>query len=160
MTTIRPVLLMAVAGLLLAVPLAAETFTITLTNGTHFESRYEPIEAPWDANKVLFSNDLGLRMTLAKTDIEDITAASEASGFGRVIDSTTIDLGILMVDIPPPEEDPDAQRQREFDNYMQQLNQRYDVDQFVDPSEAGRGGIPAWSTGATFPRPIVQPPRR
>ncbi|MBZ0111296.1 MAG: hypothetical protein K8J08_02435 [Thermoanaerobaculia bacterium] len=144
-TTLISTLGCALLLTLLAGSATAETYTITMTNGTTFQSRYDPVEAPWDENKILFLNEYGTHMTLIKDDIESVTAASETNGFGRVIDSTTIDLGILLVDVPKPEEQDSQETQREnFASYLDAANARYSVDQFVDPSQAGAGGLPAW----------------
>ena len=130
---------------LIAAPAIAETYIITMTNGTTFESRYDPIEAPWDADKILFLNEYGTRMTLAKADIEVVTSSTENSGFGLVIDSTTVDLGILLIDVPAEEEkDPQDTQRQNFAQYLDEANARYSVDQFVDPSATGQGGLPAW----------------
>ncbi len=142
---VAAVLVLAVG--LLAVPATAETYTITMTTGDTFQSRYDPVEAPWDADKILFTNEYGTRMTLAKADVESVTSSTETSGFGRVIDSTTVDLGILLVDVPQAQDEDPAETQRQnFAQYLDDVNSRYSVEQFVDPSELGSGGLPAWGS--------------
>ena len=139
---------------LVAIPATAETYTITMTNGTTFQSRYDPVEAPWDESKIYFLNELGTHMTLPKADIANVITATEVSGFGRVIDSTTLDLGILLVDVPDTtEEDPEELERRRFEQYMDESNPRYNVDQFVDPADAGTSGLPAWGGGGSVVPP-------
>ena len=37
----------------------AEYFTVTLTNGTSFQTRYRPAPAEWDDNVVMINTDRG-----------------------------------------------------------------------------------------------------
>ena len=50
----------AVALLAAALPAAAEVYTIRLTSGGTFESRYQPVQAAWDPNMVTFLDETGL----------------------------------------------------------------------------------------------------
>ena len=58
--------------------------------------------APWDANKIVFTNEWGNLMSLAKADVDRIGTDIEASGFGHQLDSTTIALGWAPNDAPLP----------------------------------------------------------
>jgi hypothetical protein len=139
--------LAAVALLVVALPATAEIFTVTLHNGTTFNSRYQPEEAPWDTSKVILLDDVGVRVALPKADIESIAAQSELKGYGRVIDTTTFELGVAPNDLPEPEEGGEGQAQQPS-ALDRMLSQSYDQQQFVEPDEAG-GGVPVFSVGNT-----------
>ncbi|MDX1630431.1 MAG: hypothetical protein R3234_01100 [Thermoanaerobaculia bacterium] len=132
---------------LLVTPTAAETFTIELKNGSTFQSRYEPTEAEWDSSQIVFLDELGIRVALSKEDVAEVTAETETSGFGTVLDSTTIDLGYLPNDMPTAEQmeagdqRSPGERLREQMQIYQEMQPSYDMQQFVEPGSAG-GGIP------------------
>jgi hypothetical protein len=135
----RRAIFLLILGLLVTTFAAeAETFTVTLTNGSSFESRYQPKQAQWDDAYILLLNDVGNWMAVPKADIESIESASESRGFGRAINTTTIELGVLPNDAALAEEaaqsgnDPmDALAQ------MLQANQPAPVNfnQFVEPGQ-------------------------
>ena len=58
----RPVrvLVCVLAAAVAAAPLAAAVYTIHLTNGNSFETRYEPEDASYDSGKVVFLDETGL----------------------------------------------------------------------------------------------------
>jgi hypothetical protein len=141
----------AAALCLPAVPLAAEMFHIELADGHVFDTRYKPEEASWDANVVLLLTDTGNWIALPKADIAGITTETETKGFGQVIDTTTVLLGWAANDAPLPE---DEARFAAVERLQQMYEQQraasdYTVEQFVEPSDAGQGGLPAY--GATAP---------
>jgi hypothetical protein len=80
-------------------PAAAEVYTIRLANGTTFESRYQPKQAAWDTTLVTFVDETGTEIALQQALIADVTAQSETKGYGRVLDTTTIDLGFMPNDL-------------------------------------------------------------
>jgi hypothetical protein len=81
-------------GLLLAASAAqAASYTVTLSNGTSFETRYRPMTAEWDTNYAMLRTDQGNWIALKKAEIVDVTSASELSGFGYQINDTTVFLG-------------------------------------------------------------------
>lgn len=132
---------------LAALPAAAETYTVTLTNGTAFLSRYQPQESSWDSGTVLLLTDVGNWMAVPRGEIESITAESEVRGFGLRIDATTLVFGWAPND--NPEEDETAPAQRDpFSSLDRFLNRSYDIQQFVEPGEAGGGGVPVF--GVTY----------
>ena len=98
---IRPRLVFLAAALLGLVASAASAglFTVTLTNGTTFETRYRPVEAEWDDNVVMIRTDRGNWIALDKADIADLVSETEVSGFGYQLDTTTIFLGWSPNDI-------------------------------------------------------------
>lgn len=143
-------IMLALALVALALPATAEVFFIDMTNGTTFETRYRPAVAGWDPSKVVFVTSVGNRITLPKADIAHVRVDTEMRGFGTVIDTTTIALGIAPNDMPAPGEgaDPSAQ----LLDYLQSRDsqqQDFTVDQFVNTEEAGGGGLPAagWGGG-------------
>jgi hypothetical protein len=134
----RTLSLLACVSLLAALPAAAEVYTIKLTNGTTFESRYQPKQAAWDTTMVTFLDETGLEIALPRALVADVTAQSELKGYGRVIDTTTIDLGIAPNDY---DETRQMQTQADVSPFEEAMNRSYDQQQFVEPGEAG-GGIP------------------
>lgn len=147
--TPTPTRLAALAGLvllvcaLLVVPTAdAATYIITLDNGNVFESRFQPSEASWDENMIMVMTEYGNWIGIERSEIREVTTDIESAGFGTVIDSKTISLGVLANDRPEPTEGEPSNREliQEFLN-NQPPPPDYSVEQFVDPSQAG-GGLP------------------
>ena len=77
----------------------AEVYTVTLTNGTTFETRYRPIPAEWDENVVMINTDRGNWIGLRTDEIADVTSVAESTGFGYQLDSTTLFVGWSPNDI-------------------------------------------------------------
>jgi hypothetical protein len=142
-------LVLAVAA---AAPVAAEIYTLTLDNGTVFETRYAPLEDPTNPDNVQFLTDTGNWITLPLAMVESMTTDTELYGFGRVIAANTIELGMSFNDLPNPDETgAPADSSQALLEYLQSQPQRdYSVQQFVEPEEAGRGGLPV--TYAVQPR--------
>ncbi len=137
----------ALALALVALPAAAEIYTITMANGTEFESRQQPKEVDWDDDIVVVLTEVGNWIALDKADIVEVEVDTENRGFGKVIDVHTVSLGWAPND--QPTEDPDAALDptTRLINYLseQQANQPdFSVQQFVEPGEAGgqTGGLP------------------
>jgi len=91
-----------VAAAWLAAPASALVFTVRMTNGGTFVSRYEPVDATYDASKTVLVDDTGLMIALNKSEIASIESDVEVSGFGHVIDNTTIAVGWAPNDAPEP----------------------------------------------------------
>jgi hypothetical protein len=152
----------AVAALLLvAASASAEVFTVTLQNGTSFDTVYRPEEAPWDTNKVLFRTDVGNWISIPKAQITEVTSATESGGFGTVIDNATVELGMTANDAPTPEE---IQAQMKANplaalQAQQQEQTPYSIQQFVEPSATQ--GIPTGylGYGNTVPQLQQSPPQ-
>jgi hypothetical protein len=144
----RTVLLVVLAVVVLAVPATAEIYTVSLNNGTQFESRHRPQEASFDSSIVLVLTDVGNRIAINKADISSVDAATERDGFGKVIDTHTIALGWAPND--SPEIDPEAAmdpmtRLLNFLEAEQGNQPDYSVTQFGQPSIVGQdpaGGLP------------------
>jgi hypothetical protein len=148
----KSLLLVVFAALLVAVPASAEFYTVTLANGTEFSTRYRPKEASWDENMIMVLTDVGNWIAIEKGDIVSVIADIENAGFGKVIDTHTIAIGWSANDAPM--EDPEASLDpmaRLFNFLSDQEANRpdYSVPQFVEPGEAGQGGLPV--SGLTPP---------
>jgi hypothetical protein len=141
----RTVIAFTVLAAVALSPAVADIFTVHLTNGATFETRYQPKIAVGDGTKVLFVTDVGNRIYVHREDISEITHSSDVQGFGTMINTTTIALGWAPNDNPVPgEADPRA----DMLNYLrdqQRARPDYSVDQFVSTEDAGvSGGLPAW----------------
>lgn len=137
-------ILAVLAVALVAMPAFAETFTLKLKNGSEFETRYRPQEASWDPDMVIMLTDFGHWVAFPRADVEEVIADFEARGFGKVIDTTTIDLGIAPNDLPAPGEEQEPSALDQLQSLLQQNQRSYDVQQFVSPGQAGQtgGGLP------------------
>ncbi len=71
----------------------AAIFTVTLTNGTTFITRYRPVPAEWDENVVMIHTDRGNWIGLRTDEIADVSSQAESSGFGYQLDTTTLFVG-------------------------------------------------------------------
>ena len=156
MTKINRSMIVLVLLAVFAMPAAAELFTITLTNGSTFTSRYRPIQSAADEGTLQFLTDTGNWISLEKEIVTSVTAETESRGFGIVIDTQTIALGWDPTSIQQAEEsetpeDPTAQLLR----YLVEQDRAeaaapapapFSNELIVEPSEAG--GIPLWMTGA------------
>jgi hypothetical protein len=140
--SVAPVLLLC--GALAAAPVAAEVYTVTLTNGSTFESRYQPRQASWDATVIELLTETGNWIAMPKTLVSEVVAASESKGFGRVIDTTTIDLGFAPNDLPQET----AGQATQLTPLEQAFNRNYDIQQFAEPNAVG-GGLPVFGIGGT-----------
>ena len=87
-------------ALLFVAPASAAIFVIHLNNGTTFETRFEPRDTEYDANKIMFLDEVGNLVAVAKSEVARIESDVEASGYGHVIDDTTIALGWAPNDAP------------------------------------------------------------
>lgn len=140
-------------GLMAAGPVVAEVFTLTLTSGATFLTRYQPQQSDTREGQVLFLTEFGNWIFLSKEAIVSITSDTEAKGFGTVLDSQTIALGWLPVSSRPQsgagagaELDPTAQ----LINFMREQNATppapvYSNDLVVEPSQSS--GIPIGMIG-------------
>lgn len=113
----------------------AGTFTVTLTNGTSFETRYRPVEAEWDDSIALLSTDRGNPIALLKSEIADVTSSVEASGFGYQVDTTTLFLGWSPLEMEGAEAEGGGGQQNAAD--FQEPAPSFTVEQFINPTEAG-----------------------
>jgi hypothetical protein len=99
-------LVLAAVATAVSAPLAAAEFMIHLTNGMTFESRYQPRDADWDAQKVVFIDGTGNIISVLKSDIDRIESDVGAKGYGHMLDDTTMAFGWAPND--KGESDPNA----------------------------------------------------
>ena len=141
----QTVIAITVLAALALTPAVASIFTVHLTNGASFETRYQPKVVPGDGSKVLVVTDVGNRIYVHRDDIREVTHSSDVQGFGTMINTTTISLGWAPNDNPLPG-DPDPRA--DMLNYLrdqQRARPDYSVDQFVSAEDAGMsGGLPSW----------------
>jgi hypothetical protein len=106
---------MVAAALLVVAPASATVFVVHLHDGATFETRFEPQDAFYDPGKVVFYDEIGVLVALHKSDIAKIEADIEVSGFGHVIDDTTIAVGWAPNDAPEAGSPLDQMRQAAID---------------------------------------------
>ena len=144
----------------LAAPVSAELFIVTLTNGRTFETQYQPVQSTEDEGKMNLLTDTGNWISLSQDIVASVTSQTEAKGFGIVIDTQTIALGWDPTSIAVLEEEEGAavDPSTQLLNYLVQQDQAQSVQQapapfsnelVVEPGDAG--GIPMWMTGITAP---------
>jgi hypothetical protein len=143
--------LLLFALLLAVVPAAgsAAVYTVTLSNGTTFDTRYQPEYASWDPEKVILLTEFGNQIAFAASEIQSVTVDTETKGFGYQIDTTTMALGWAPNDELDPYSDEgkaalaaQASAAADAARYAQPS---YTQQQFVDPSALS--GMPIWMTG-------------
>ena len=114
----------------------ANTYTVTLTNGTVFETRYKPVPAEWDENVVMINTDRGNWIGLRVDEVADVTSKVESTGFGYQLNTTTLFVGWSPNDIDEPGEDGEPIN---LDEMFPEPAASYSVEQFVDIPIAGSG---------------------
>lgn len=156
---VRPVraLVCALAAAVAAAPLTAAIYTIQLTNGNSFETRYQPEDASYDSEKVVFLDETGLLITLSKSDIVSIQSDFEAKGYGRMINTTTMELGWAPNDAAEGGGDGAADPLAQVQQAIQGQQQTTTFNQFVEPDATQ--GMPGNWVGGSFssPQPVVVP---
>ncbi len=139
-------------------PGAAEAFRVKLKNGNEFLSRYEPIEASYDANKWLVMTDAGNVVALAKEDVLETVFDNDAKGFGKRINVNTVEIGIGANDMVDPAMLEETLRQGGINPaLLQRLNSSQPIAQPVYnrplvTEPGGLGGLPlSWATSGSVP---------
>jgi hypothetical protein len=101
---VRPLraIVWALVAALVAVPASAAVYTIHLKSGDSFASRYSPRDASWDAQKVVFLDEVGNLISVAKSDIDSIDSDIESAGYGHMLNDTTMMFGRAPNDAPDP----------------------------------------------------------
>lgn len=153
---------------LLAAPAGAEIYRVTLSNGQTFDTSYQPQEASWDPSMVLLLSDVGNWIGVSKADIQQVEPVNETGSFGVQIAVNTYELGISANDAEAQAEaaalaagapgtpgagqaggaaDARAQmlqlmvQQQQLEQQQRQAEQKYTVQQFVEPNQTQ--GIPS-----------------
>lgn len=114
----------------------ADTYTVTLTNGTTFETRYKPEPAEWDENVVMINTDRGNWIGLLVDEIADVASKVESTGFGYQVNATTLFVGWSPNDIGDPGEDGEPINLEEM---FPDAPPSYSVEQFVNVPTLGAG---------------------
>ena len=145
----------SIFGLVIAGPLAADVFTVTMTSGGTFASRYQPHQSDTEEGKVLLLTEYGNWISLPKEAIVSVVSNTEAKGFGTVLDSQTIALGW----IPPSsksaiEDEAEVDATTQLINFMREQNTTAPAPVFtnelvVEPSQST--GIPMSFTNQSTP---------
>ncbi len=141
-----PVLLLV--GAFAALPVSAAVYTVTMKNGSTFDSRYQPEEASWDENLVVLMTEFGNRIALPAAEIDSVTVDSESRGFGHQINSTTMALGWApndAIDPNSPEGLAATAAEAAAAANAAQAPPVYNQQQFVEPGALT--GLPVWMTG-------------
>ena len=140
-TTRSTVLRLAILTLLaiaFAATAHADYFTVTLTNGTSFQTRYRPVPAEWDENVVMINTDRGNWIGLHVDEIADVTSHAEATGFGYQLDTTTLFVGWSPNDVGDEEEGEGAEDALDLEAMFPEPEPSGVLEQFVDiPVEGG-----------------------
>jgi hypothetical protein len=105
MTKNAAILLLLGTLLFATAPLGALEYEIRLHNGNVFHTRYEPVEAPFDSTRLLFMTTFGNPVTVPRDKVAEVISLTDASGFGKRLDATTILIGLAPNDNPTPEEE-------------------------------------------------------
>lgn len=144
-------------ALMVAGPVVADVFTVTLTSGATFLTRYQPVQNDTREDQVLLMTEFGNWIFLPKEAIVSVTSDTESKGFGTVLDSQTIALGWIP---PSSQTQADSEAGAELDpttrliNFMREQNAPtptpvYSNDLVVEPSQST--GIPIGFTNRTTP---------
>ncbi|MEM6455922.1 MAG: hypothetical protein AAF772_12580 [Acidobacteriota bacterium] len=143
MRALRLVVLATALLLLVTTAAQARLFTVTLKSGATFETRYRPVPAEWDENVAMILTDRGNWIALELTDVVDVVSSVEASGFGRQIDASTIELGWAYNAAQEEglEGDPGQQPPQQPQAPAPPAQQNFSLEQFVDTGGVGGGGL-------------------
>lgn len=142
--------LVCLSVLLGALPTLAIVFTVELTSGASFDTRYRPTQSATDQNKILLLTDTGNWIALPKDSVVSIVTDTEAKGFGTVLDNQTIALGWVPASSVPGADGADMASDdptTRLINFLRDQNNTppppvFSNELIVEPSQAG--GIPVW----------------
>jgi hypothetical protein len=143
------------AAVIAAGPALAESFTLLLKNGNSFQTRYQPEDASWDPEKLIFLDEVGNLIALPKSDVDRITTETENRGFGHVLNSTTVAIGWAPNDAVDPDSDEGKAVVAAEDAAAAAAAAAprvYDQQQFVEPSAAS--GLPLSFIGGNVTPPL------
>ena len=157
----RSIILAGVLLVLLAASAQAVFYTVTLKNGTTFETRYRPVQAEWDANVSMFMTDRGNWIAVDNRDIADVTSVLEETGFGYQLDTTTKFIGWTPNDLKNDQTDERGnpiggeRYDVEADQTGEDVGGDYSIDQFLSISTSPGYGNPTSGGGGV---PIISGP--
>lgn len=156
--------LIALAALFFLVATSAQAlfFTVTLKNGTTFETRYRPVQADWDPEVSMFLSDRGNWVAIHNDEIADISSVFEESGFGYQLDTSTRFIGWSpndLVETKTDEEGNVIDEARYDPEAGQGASTNYSVDQFLNvPTSAAYGNPTAAGGGIPIYGDFTEPP--
>lgn len=143
----------AIALFLVATSAHAIFYTVTLKNGSSFETRYRPVVADWDPEVSMIMTDKGNWIAIANDEIADVVSVYEESGFGYQLDTTTRFVGWSPNDLVEDQVDEEG-NVTENARYDLEADQggdysgNYSIDDFLRP-------VGADPTALGGPLPIV-----
>lgn len=161
---IRFLVLTLVVGFVLSMAIvtssAASAYRVKMHNGNEFLSAYKPVHADWDPSKLLLLTEQGNLVALDEADIAEVVHDLEVQGFGRVIDTTTIEVGYTAnmsnQELSPDGQLPESvqqlqqlQRTMTMERALQPPPPNYSVPQFAEPNSGG--GIPVGFVNTVTP---------
>ncbi len=114
----------------------AEYYTVTLTNGTTFQTRYRPVPAEWDEDVLMISTDRGNWIGLRRDEVADVASHAETTGFGYRANSTTVFVGWSPNDIDEGGEDGEG---LDLEEMFPEPESGFTLEQFVDVPGLGEG---------------------
>ncbi len=137
-----------------AIPTVAEpVYTLALDNGTELVSYHRPVVAEDDENTILMLTDESNWIRLDRSSITDFSVEIPGGGSGAELrHDGAIVLGFVandavLTDADGESQDP-ATQLLQYMMYRDANRPDYSVDQFVEPSDAGAGGLPVSGLGA------------
>lgn len=127
----------------------ATFYTVTLKNGTTFETRYRPIAAEWDSTVSMLITDKGNWIALANEDIADVVSVYEENGFGYQLDVSTRYVGWSPNDLVNDKVDEEGNviEESDYDPDADVGDDTYSIDQFLSIPLAGGSGDPSAAGG-------------
>ena len=161
---IRFLVLATAIGLLLTTfvvaPSAASAYRVKMHNGNEFVTAYKPVHADWDPSKLMLLTAQGNLIALDEADIAEVVHDLEVQGFGRVIDTTTIEVGytanMTQQEVAPDGTLPEGlqqlqqlQRTMTMERLLAPPPPNYSVPQFAEPNSGG--GIPVGFVNTVTP---------
>jgi hypothetical protein len=150
-------MLLIALGTTAVVAANSEVYIVNLKNGNSFLSKYKPIEAGFDASKVLIMTDVGNTVAIAKDDIAAVLNDSENRGFGTVLDTSTVLIGYTANDAPDLNDPDTAASAAQYQAQQQQFAPApvYNSPLVGEPNSGG--GIPvSFATSGAIPTSPVQ----
>lgn len=144
---------------LFAAPLTAEIYKIRMKSGNEFVSKYKPRQAWYSEDKLLIMTEAGNIVALDKSEIETVESDIESRGFGVVIDTATVMVGVRPNDMPVLDDDAINQaldRASRLQSLRPAQTQNFSSPLFSEPN--GGGGLPVGFLNTVTP-PIGNPPR-
>ncbi len=130
---------------------AAQTFTTTLANGTELISYYRPVISASDETKVKMLTVSGNWVELDRDQVVSLDTKVPGGRGAELMADGSIRLGyVANYDASEGDEVATDPATRLLNYIVDQDNNRpdYSVDQFAEPGDAGRGGLPVSGLGA------------